>query len=141
VVVAVARDMAPAVVVELVVAVVVAVVVEVEVAVAGSVGTLDDGYVRNVPLLRAPRIQSASHVTCHGAIMRDRSTPLYSTLRVNSTPCHSTCVQSDPRIQNASHVPCHGAITRDRSTPLHSTPWVHSTSLHSTPLAYKQIHG
>ncbi len=29
----------------------------------GCVGTLKDGYVRNVPLPRAPRIQSANHVT------------------------------------------------------------------------------
>ena len=35
------------------------------------VGTLNDGYIRNVPLLRAPRIQSASHVTCYGANTSD----------------------------------------------------------------------
>ena len=29
----------------------------------GCVGTLKDGYVRNVPLTRAPRIQRVSHVT------------------------------------------------------------------------------
>jgi hypothetical protein len=29
----------------------------------GCVGTLKDGYVRNIPLPRAPRIQSANHVT------------------------------------------------------------------------------
>jgi hypothetical protein len=39
-----------------------------------SVGTLDDRYVRNVPLPRAPRIQSASHVTCYGAVTRDTVT-------------------------------------------------------------------
>jgi hypothetical protein len=31
-------------------------------ALKGCVGTLKDGYIRKVPLLRAPRIQSASHV-------------------------------------------------------------------------------
>jgi hypothetical protein len=37
----------------------------------GCVGTLDDGYIHNVPLPRAPRIQSASHMTSYGAVMRD----------------------------------------------------------------------
>jgi hypothetical protein len=55
-----------------------------------TAGTLNDGYVRNVPLPKAPRIQSASHVTSHGAIPCDRSTPLNSTPRINSTPLHST---------------------------------------------------
>jgi hypothetical protein len=110
-------------------------------AMKGCVGTLEDGYVHNVPLPRAPRIQSKSHVTCHGAVMRDGSTPLHSTPQVNSTPCHSTRVQADPRIQSASHVPCHGAVTHDGSTPLNSIPRVNSTPLHSTPLMYKQIHG
>jgi hypothetical protein len=40
----------------------------------GCVGTLDDGYVPNIPLPRAARIQSASHVTCYGAVMRDAVT-------------------------------------------------------------------
>jgi hypothetical protein len=96
------------------------------------VGTLSDGYIRNVPLPRAPRIQSASHVTCHGAVTRDGSTPLHSTPPVNSTSRHSTHVQADRLIQSTSHVPCHGAITPDGSTPLHSTPRVNSTTLHST---------
>ncbi len=56
----------------------------------GCVGTLKDGYVRNVPLSRAPRIQSTSHVTSHGAVTCDGATPLNSTPRVNSTPLHST---------------------------------------------------
>jgi hypothetical protein len=56
----------------------------------GCVGTLDDGYVRNVPLPRAPRIQSASHVTCHGAVMRDWSTPLHSTPSVNLFHLHTS---------------------------------------------------
>ncbi len=43
-------------------------------ALKGCVGTLDDGYVRNVPFLRAPQIQSASHVTCYRAITRDTVT-------------------------------------------------------------------
>jgi hypothetical protein len=34
----------------------------------GCVGTLQNGYIRNVPLPRVvPRVQSASHVTSHGA--------------------------------------------------------------------------
>jgi hypothetical protein len=56
----------------------------------GCVRTLKDGYVRNVPLPKAPRIQSPSHVTSHGAVLCDGSTPLNSTPRVNSTPLHST---------------------------------------------------
>jgi hypothetical protein len=50
----------------------------------GYVGTLKDGYIRNVPLPRAPRIQSASHVTSHRAVTCDGATPL------NSTPLHYT---------------------------------------------------
>jgi hypothetical protein len=92
-------------------------------ALKGCVGTLNDGHVRNIPLPRAPRIQSPSHVTCHGAVRCDGSTPLHSTPRVNSTPCHSTCVQADPWIRRASHVTCYGAITRVGYTPLHSTPY------------------
>ncbi len=37
----------------------------------GCVGTLQNRYIRNVPLPRAPRIQSTSHVTGHVAITRD----------------------------------------------------------------------
>jgi hypothetical protein len=33
-------------------------------ALRGCVGTLDDGYLRKVPLPGAPRVQSAVHVTC-----------------------------------------------------------------------------
>ncbi len=44
----------------------------------GCVGTLDDGYVRNVHLPRAPRIQSARHVTGYGAVTRDASDTCYS---------------------------------------------------------------
>jgi hypothetical protein len=101
-------------------------------ALKGCVGTLNDGYVRNIPIPRAPLIQSASHVTCHGAVTREGSTPLHSTPWVNSTPHHSNRVRADPRIQSASYVPCCGAVTHDGSIPLHSTPWVNSTPLHST---------
>ncbi len=101
------------------------------------VRTPNDGYVRDVPLPRAPQIQSASHVTCHGAVKRDGSTPLHSPSLVNSTPLHSTCVCAATQIQSASHVTCYGAVTCDRSTPLHSTPLAYKpTYIRSTPLAY-----
>jgi hypothetical protein len=38
------------------------------------VGTLNDGYIRKVPLLRAPRIQSTSHMTSYGTVTRDAVT-------------------------------------------------------------------
>jgi hypothetical protein len=54
----------------------------------GCVGTLKDGYVRNVPLPRIPRIQSASHDTSHELITPSRciqaGTPLPDYLRVSS---------------------------------------------------------
>jgi hypothetical protein len=87
------------------------------------VGTLKDGYVCNIPLPKAPRKQSASHVTSHGAVMCNGSTPLNSTPRVNSTPLHSTRVGAASRIQSGGHVTSHGPITRDN---------VHSTQLQST---------
>ncbi len=62
------------------------------ICIAIPVGTLKHGYVRNVPLPKAPRIQSASHVTSHRAVTCDGSTSLNSTPRVNSTPLHSTCI-------------------------------------------------
>jgi hypothetical protein len=109
--------------------------------VARSVGNLKDGCVRNVPLPRAPRVQSASHVTCYGAITRDGSTPLHSTplayvpTYVRSTPL--AYIPAAPRIQSTCHVTCYGAITHDGSTPLHSTPLAYEpTYLRSTPLAY-----
>ena len=40
-------------------------------ALKGCVGTLKDGYVRRVPLPRAPRTQHASHVSSHVRHMRD----------------------------------------------------------------------
>jgi hypothetical protein len=45
---------------------------------AADVGTLDDVYIRNVPLPRAPQIQSASHMTSYKAITRDTSDTCYS---------------------------------------------------------------
>jgi hypothetical protein len=54
----------------------------------GCVGTLKDGYVRNVPLPRIPRIQSASHDTSHELITPSRciqeGTPLPDYLQVSS---------------------------------------------------------
>jgi hypothetical protein len=93
----------------------------------GCVGTLKDGHVRNVPLPKAQRIQSTSHVTSHGAITCDGSTPLNSTPRVNSTPLHSTRVGAASRIRSGGHVTSHGPITCDN---VHSTP--NSTPLYST---------
>jgi hypothetical protein len=95
-------------------------------ALKGCVGTLDDGYVCNVPLPRAPRIQSASHMTCYQAVMRDGSTPFHSTPLVYESVA--------PRIQSTGHVTCYGAVTHDESTPLHSTPLAYEpTYVRSTP--------
>jgi hypothetical protein len=50
------------------------------------VGTLKDGYVRNVPLPRAAqRIQSAGHITSHGHITQEVQE-------------HGTCYLQVPRI-------------------------------------------
>jgi hypothetical protein len=104
------------------------------------VGTLNDGYIRNVPLPRAPRIQSASLVTCHGAVTRDGSTPLHSTPLHGSTPLHATPLAYKQIHGYRALVMCH-VTERSRLTgQLHSTPLHGSTPLHSTPLAYKQIH-
>jgi hypothetical protein len=101
-------------------------------ALKGCVGNLKNGYVHNVPLPRASRIQSASHVTCYGAITRDGSTPLHSTpLAYVPLYVHSTSlayIPAAPRIQSACHVTCYGAVTHNGSTPLHSTP-LHSTCI------------
>ncbi len=35
------------------------------------VGTLNDGYIRRVPLPRAPQIQSTDHVTCNVTVIHD----------------------------------------------------------------------
>jgi hypothetical protein len=37
----------------------------------GCVGTLNDGYVCRVPLLRPPRMQSSDHVRCNVTVTRD----------------------------------------------------------------------
>jgi hypothetical protein len=41
------------------------------------VGTLKDGYVRNVPLPRAPQIQSANHVTSKKRVTIDSQDTCY----------------------------------------------------------------
>ena len=43
----------------------------------GCVGTLKDGYVRNIPLPRAPRIQSANHMTSNKQVMIDSQDTCY----------------------------------------------------------------
>jgi hypothetical protein len=40
-------------------------------ALKGCVGILDDGYLRKVPLPRAPQIQSPDHLTCAAVTVRD----------------------------------------------------------------------
>jgi hypothetical protein len=62
----------------------------------GCVGTLNDGYVRNVPLPRAPRIQSTSHMTCYGADTRNAVTEPGT----NTDNCYS----------QVAHVPMWGNI-------------------------------
>jgi hypothetical protein len=47
-------------------------------ALKGCVETLNDGYLRKVPLPRAPRIQSPDHVTCHIQVTRDNPNTGYS---------------------------------------------------------------
>ncbi len=42
----------------------------------GCVGTIQDGYVHNVPLPRVPQIQSASLTTCHETIAPKAGIPL-----------------------------------------------------------------
>jgi hypothetical protein len=42
-----------------------------------NVGTLNDGYVRKVPLPRAPRIQSTDHMTCNVTVTRDNVLTCY----------------------------------------------------------------
>jgi hypothetical protein len=57
-----------------------------------SVGTLQNRYIHNVPLPRAPRIQSASHVTSHIAVTRD------------NVPDPGTCCLQDPRVPTLSNL-------------------------------------
>ena len=83
-------------------------------ALKGCVGTLKDGYVRKVPLPRAPRIQHA------------RST---GTLRV---PSRSTSTPVAPRIQHAKstgtlRVPSRSTSTPVGPSPLRVTPIGHDT--------------
>ncbi len=57
------------------------------------VGTLKNGYVRNVPLPRAaPQIQSAGHVISHRPVMRD------------DVPEPDTCNLQVPRVPTWSDV-------------------------------------
>ncbi len=60
-------------------------------ALKGCVGTLKDGYIRKVPLMRAPRIQHASHIS-HGR---------FSILSQNLVPnCHERMKILAPQIPN-----------------------------------------
>jgi hypothetical protein len=64
------------------------------VALGLCVGTLKDGYIRKVPLPRAPRIQHASQA----------SQGRFSILSRNLAPkCHERMESLAPRIQHASH--------------------------------------
>jgi hypothetical protein len=56
------------------------------------VGTLQNGYIRNVPLPRAPWIQSASHMTSHVAITRE------------DVPDPGTYYLQDPRAPTCSNL-------------------------------------
>jgi hypothetical protein len=49
-----------------------------------TVGTLKDGYVRNVPLPRVPQRQSASHMTSHELIAPKAGIPIPGYLPVPS---------------------------------------------------------
>jgi hypothetical protein len=53
----------------------------------GCVGTLKDGYVHNIPLPRAPRIQSANHVTSNEQVVMDSQDTCY--LQVPRVPTWS----------------------------------------------------
>jgi hypothetical protein len=56
------------------------------------VGTLDDGYLAKVRLLRAPRIQSPGHVTCAAVTAHDKHDTCY--LQVPRIPTWSDLVRS-----------------------------------------------
>jgi hypothetical protein len=58
----------------------------------GFVGTLKDGYVRNVPLSRAPRIQSANQVTSKKRVTIDSQDTCY--LQVPRVPTWSNLTRS-----------------------------------------------
>jgi hypothetical protein len=58
-------------------------------ALKGCIGTLNDGYIRKVPLPKPPWLQSASHVTSYGAVMRDTVTePITAPLTCYSQVTH-----------------------------------------------------
>ncbi len=61
-------------------------------ALKGCVGTLDDGYLRKVPLPWAPRIQSPGHVTCTAVTECDKRDTCY--LQVPPLPTWSDLVRS-----------------------------------------------
>jgi hypothetical protein len=61
-------------------------------ALKGCVRTLDEGYLRKVPLPWAPRIQSPGHVTCSAVTERDKRDTCY--LQVPHIPTRSDCVRS-----------------------------------------------
>jgi hypothetical protein len=50
----------------------------------GCVGTLKDGYVRNVPLPRVPQMQSASPTTSHEVIAPKAGIPIPGYLHIPS---------------------------------------------------------
>jgi hypothetical protein len=54
------------------------------------VGILQNGYIRNVALPRAPQIQSTSHMTSHVAVTCD------------NVPDPGTCYLQDPRVPTCS---------------------------------------
>ena len=66
--------------------------VKVPSALKGCVGTLDDGYLRKVPLPRAPRIQCPGHMTCAAVMECDKSDTCY--LQVPCIPRWRDLVQS-----------------------------------------------
>ena len=61
----------------------------------GSAGTLKNGYVRNVPLPRAPQIQSASHVTNQS---QGNAHKYASDRHVTNWPHTNTCYSQESRV-------------------------------------------
>jgi hypothetical protein len=70
-------------------------------ALKGCVGTLKDGYIRKVPLLWAPRIQCASHVTSN-VTARDDTCYLVMVLPI---PTWSDLVRALPRFSRSTLLP------------------------------------
>jgi hypothetical protein len=64
-------------------------------ALKGCVGTLKNGYVHNVPLSRAPRIQSASHVTNQSQVDAYKYA---SNSHVTYQPHSNTCYSQESRV-------------------------------------------